>query len=46
MVAAEEIVLPAYGQQTDCILLSVVVDVISAVKDIVAKSWEQGVSIY
>lgn len=37
MAAAEEAVLSAYVQSMDCILHSVVVDVISAVKDVAAK---------
>lgn len=36
VVTAEEVVLPADGQRTDCILHPVVVDVVSAVKDVAA----------
>ena len=36
MVAAEEVVLASYRQRTDCILYAVVVDVLSAVKDVAA----------
>ena len=36
MVAAEEVVLSSDGERTDCILDYVVVDVISAVKDVAA----------
>ena len=45
MVAAEEVVLSSDGERSDRILDSVVVDVISAVKDITAQAWEKRVSV-
>ena len=45
MVSAEEVVLSSDGERSDRILDSVVVDVISAVKDITAKAWEKSIGI-
>ena len=45
MVAAEEVVLSSDGERSDRILDSVVVDVISAIKDITAQAWEKRVSV-
>ena len=45
MVAAEEVVLSSDGERADCILDSVVVDVISAVKDITAQAWEKSIGV-
>ena len=36
MVSAEEVVLSSDGERADCILHTVVVDVVSAVKDVAA----------
>ena len=46
MVAAEEVVLSSDGERSDRILDSVVIDVISSVKDITAQAWEKSISIY
>ena len=45
MVAAKEVVLSSDCERSDRILDSVVVDVISAVKDITAQAWEKRVSV-
>ena len=45
VVAAEEVVLSAQGQRPDGILHAVVVDVVSAVKDIAAQSRKEGVCV-
>ena len=45
MITAEEIVLPSQGQRSDGILHAVVVNVVSAVKDIAAQSRKKGESI-
>ena len=45
VVAAEEVVLSSDGERADCILDSVVVNVISAVKDITAQAWEKSVRV-
>ena len=45
MVSAEEVVLSSDGERTDRILDSVVVDVISAIKDITAQAWEKSVCV-
>ena len=45
MVAAEEVVLSSDGERADCILDSVVVDVVSAFKDIAAQTREKRVCV-
>ena len=45
MVAAEEVVLSSDGERSDRILDSVVVDVISAIKDITAQAWEKSIGV-
>ena len=45
MVSAEEVVLSSDGERADRILDSVVVDVISAIKDITAQAWEKSVRV-
>lgn len=45
MVSAEEIVLTADVQRTDCILHSIVVDTISAVKDVATQTREKRVCV-
>ena len=45
MVSAEEIVLSSDGNRTDCIFHTVVVDVVSTVKDIAAQSRKECVCI-
>lgn len=46
MVSAEEIVLSSYGKRTDCILDTIVVDIVSAVKDIAAQTWKKCIGVY
>ena len=46
VVSVEELVLHAYGQRTDCILHSIVVDVVSTVEHIAAHLRKQCVGIY
>ena len=45
MVSAEEVVLSSDGERSDRILDSVVVDVISAIKDITAQAWEKSIGV-
>ena len=45
MVSAEEVVLSSDGNRTDCIFHTVVVDVVSTVKDIAAQSRKECVCI-
>ena len=45
MIAAEEIVLAAYGERADCIFDPVVVNVISAVMHIATQAWEKSVGV-
>lgn len=45
VIAAEEVVLATYSEREDCILDSVVVYVISAVKHLAAQTWKKSIGI-
>ena len=46
MVAAEEVVLSSDGERADRILNSVVVNIVSAIKDITAQAWEKSIGVH